>query len=115
VGYTEAPHNYRLYFPNSNMIVMRWDIKFDEGKDMWLSLERELDLNAEEDLLVQKYKSQDVDQPHEEVHGVEEDTHADSSIKNGRNITMEDDRLRLDAAQNVGAPTSQHRQRQSPD
>jgi hypothetical protein len=50
-----------VYFPNSNMIVMRWDIKFDEGKTMQLSLERELDLHAEEELLVPKDESQDVD------------------------------------------------------
>ena len=110
-GYTETPHNYRVYFPNSRMTVVRRDIKFDEEKAMRLSLERELDLHAEEELLVPKDESQDVDQPHEEVHGVEEATHADSSIKNGRRCTMEADRLRLDAAQNVGAPTSQRRLR----
>jgi hypothetical protein len=65
LGYTETPHNYCVYFPNSNMIVMRRDIKFDEGKAMWLSLERELELHAEEELLAPKYESQDVDQPHE--------------------------------------------------
>jgi hypothetical protein len=106
VGYIEIPHNYHLYFPNSKMTVMRRDIKFDEEKDMWLSLERELDLHAEEELLVPKDESQDVDQPHEEVHGVEETTQADPSIRNGRKHTMEADRLRLDVAQNVGAPTS---------
>jgi hypothetical protein len=74
-----------------------------------LSLERELDLHAEEELLVPKDESQDVDQPHEEVHGVEETTQADPSIKNGRKHTTEADRLRLDVAQNVGAPTSQCR------
>jgi hypothetical protein len=115
VGYTETPHNYRVYFPNSKMIVMRRDIKFDEGKAMRLSLERELDLHVEEELLVPKDESQDVDQPHEEVHGVEETTQAELSIRNGRKRTMEVDRLRLDAAQNVRAPTSQRRQRQSPD
>ena len=73
---------------------------------MRLSLERELDLHVEEELLVLKDESQDVDQPHEEVHGVEESTHADPSIKNGRRRSMEADRLRLDVAQNVGAPTS---------
>jgi hypothetical protein len=52
-----------------------------------LSVERELDLHAEEELLVPKDESQDVDQPHEEVHGVEEATHADPSIKNGRKCT----------------------------
>ena len=33
---------------------------------MQLSLKRELDLHAEEELLVPKDESQDVDQPHEE-------------------------------------------------
>jgi hypothetical protein len=41
VGYTETPHNYHVYFPNSKMIVMRRDIEFDEGKAMRLLLERE--------------------------------------------------------------------------
>jgi hypothetical protein len=98
VGYTETPHNYRVYFPKSKMIVMRQDIKFDEGKTMWLLLERELDLHAEEELLVPKDESQDVDQPHEEFHGVEESTHAEPSIINGRKRTTEADRLRLDVA-----------------
>jgi hypothetical protein len=71
-----------------------------------LSLERELDLHAEEQLLVPKDESQDVDKPHEEVHGLEEATHVETSIINVRNHTMEDDRLRRDVAQNVGAPTS---------
>jgi hypothetical protein len=114
VGYTKTPHNYHVYFPNSKMTVMQRDIKLDEGKAMRLSLKRELDLHAEEELLVPKYESQDVDQPHEEVHGLEEATHADPSIRNGRKHTIEADRLRLDAAQNVGAP-SQHRQRKSHD
>jgi hypothetical protein len=95
--YTETPHNYHVYFPNSKMTVMRQDIKFDEGKAMRLSLERELDLHAEEELLVPKDESQDVDQPHEEVHGVEETTQAEPSIRNGRKCTTEVDRLRLDA------------------
>jgi hypothetical protein len=41
---------------------------------MQLSLDRELDLHAKEELLVPKDESQDVDQPHGEVHGVEETT-----------------------------------------
>jgi hypothetical protein len=82
---------------------------------MWLSLERELDLHAEEELLVPKDESQDVDQPHEEVHGVEEATHVDPSIRNGRKRTTKFDRLRLDTAKKVVAPTSQRRHRQSPD
>jgi hypothetical protein len=115
VGYTKKPHNYHVYLPNSKMIFMRWDIKFEEGKAMWFSLERELDLHAKEELLVPKDESQDVDQPREEVHGVEESTQADPSIINGRKCTTEDDRLRLDVAQNVGAPTSQRRYRLYPD
>jgi hypothetical protein len=104
-----------VYFPNIKMIVMRWDIKFNEGKAMRLSLERELDLHAEEELLVPKDEFQDVDQPHEEIHGVEESTQVEPSIINGRKCTTEADRLRLDATQNVGAPTSQCTHRQSPD
>ena len=78
---------------------------------MRLSLERELDLLAEEELLVPKDETQDVDQPHADDHGVEEITHLNPSIRNGRRRTKEADRLRIDAAQNVGAPTTQRRQR----
>ena len=78
---------------------------------MHLYLERELDLHAEEEFLVPKDESQYVDETREEVHGVEEITHVDPYIINGRRRTTEADRLRLDAAQNVGAPTSQCRKR----
>ena len=71
MGYIETPHKYCVYLPNSRMTVVQRDIKFNEEKAMKLSLERELDLHAEEELLVPKDESQDVDQPHEEVHGVE--------------------------------------------
>ena len=98
VGYTETPRNYRVYFTNNKMTVVERDIKFDEEKTMRLSLERELDLHAEEELLVSKVESLDVDQPQEEVHGVEEETHAEPSIRNGKKCTTEGDRLRLDAA-----------------
>ena len=97
------------------MTIMRWDIKLDEGKAMWLLLERELDLHAEEELLVPKDDSLDVDQPQEEVHGVEESIRTNPTIRTGRMRTTEADRLRLYATHNVGAPTSQHRKRQSPD
>ena len=66
-------------------------------------------------MLVRKDESQDVYQPHEEVHGVEESTHAEPNIRTSRRRTTEDERLKLDAAQNVGVPTSQCRQRQTPD
>ena len=77
-------------------------------------LERELHLHAEEELLVPKDEPQDVDQPQEEVHGVEETTHAVPNIR-GRKQTTEVELLNLDAEKIVGAPTSQRRKRQSPD
>ena len=45
---------------------------------------------------------------------MEESTHAEPNIRIGRKRTTEAERLKLDAAQNVGVPTSQRRQRQSP-
>ena len=32
VGYTETPHNYRVYFPDSRKTVVRRDIKFMRRK-----------------------------------------------------------------------------------
>ena len=46
---------------------------------------------------------------------MEETIHAEPSTRHGRRRTTEADRLRLDATEHVGAPTSQRRQRQSPD
>ena len=82
---------------------------------MKLSLERELHIHAEEELLVPKDEPLDVDQPQEEIHGVEDSTHAEPNIRQGRKRTTEAERLKLDAARNVGVPKSQRRQRQSPD
>ena len=45
---------------------------------------------------------------------MEETTHAVPNIR-GRKRTTKAERLNLDAVQNVGVPTSQRRQRQSPD
>ena len=61
LGYTETPHNYHVYFPDSRMTVVRQDIKFNEVKAMKLLLERELHLHVEEELLVSKYEPLDVD------------------------------------------------------
>ena len=69
VGYTETPHNYRVYFLDSRMTVVRRDIKFNEVKSMKFSLERELHLHAEEELLVPKDEPLDMDQPREEILG----------------------------------------------
>ena len=46
LGYTDTPQNYRVYFANNRMTVVRRDVKFDEEKAMRLSLERELDFHA---------------------------------------------------------------------
>ena len=65
VGYTETPHNYHVYLSDSRKTVVRRDIKFHEEKAMKCSLERELHLHADEELLVPKDELQDVDQPQE--------------------------------------------------
>jgi len=44
VGYTDTPHNYRVYLPTSQRIVVHRDFNFDEKKAMLVSLERELRL-----------------------------------------------------------------------
>ena len=72
-------------------------------------LERELDLHVVEEPSVPKDEPPDVDQPQEEIHGVEESTHAEPNIIRGRKRTTEVERLKLHAAQNVGVPTSQRR------
>ena len=71
-------------------------------------LEREPHLHAYEELLVPKDESQDVDQPQDEVHGVEETTQAAPTIR-GRKRTTEAERLAQDVEKVVGAPTSQCR------
>ena len=81
VGYTDTPHNYRVYLPDSGITVVRQDIKFQEEKAMKCSLERELHLHVDEELLVPKDELQDVDQPQNEVHGVEETTQAAPTIR----------------------------------
>ena len=43
-----------------------------------------------------------------------ETTHANPSTRNDRKHTKEADRLMLDATEHVGAPTSQRRQRRTP-
>lgn len=54
MGYTNTPQNYRVYFPTSRRIVVHRDLKFDEQKTMRVSLERELQLQAMEEILVPK-------------------------------------------------------------
>ena len=81
---------------------------------MKYSLEMEPHLLVDEELLVPRDELQDVDQPQEEVHGMEETTHVAPTIR-GQKRTTEAKQLAQDAEKVVGAPTSQRRQRQSPD
>lgn len=108
VGYTDMPHNYHVYFPDSGKTVVRRDIKFQEEKAMKCSVERELHLHADEELLVPKDELQDVDQPQDKVHGVEETTQAAPTIR-GRKCLREVERLDQDAEKVVGPPTTQRR------
>ena len=75
---------------------------------MQCSLERELHLHADEELLVPKEELSDVDRPQEEVQEVEETTHAAPTIK-GRKRTTKAERLARDAEKVVGPPTAQRR------
>ena len=90
------------------MTVVRRDIKFNEVKAMKLSLERELHLHADEELLVPKEELLDVDQPQEEVQEVEETTHAAPTIR-GNMRTTEAEQLARDVEKVVGPPTAQCR------
>jgi len=60
VWYIDMPHNYRVCLPNNGKIVVRRNIKFQEEKFMKCSLERELHLHVDEELLVPKDELQDV-------------------------------------------------------
>ena len=80
-----------------------------------MSLERDLDLHEDEELLVPKDEPKDVEKPHAKDHGVAETTHVEPSTRHGRRRTTEADKLRLDAAEHVGAPKSLRRHRRSPD
>ena len=54
VGYTNKPHNYQVYKLTSKMTVVHRDVRFDEEKAMRVSLERELELHADEEILAPK-------------------------------------------------------------
>eukprot|EP00253_Pinus_taeda_P004672 PITA_04672 len=114
VGYTDTPHNYQVYLPTSQRTVVRRDVKFGEQKAMRLSLERELKLHAEEEISIPKEEEPQIDaeQLHVEGLGVETSTHAETS-RDGRKFSREADRLMLYARENVGQPSSPHRQRRS--
>ena len=72
-----------------------------------MSLERELELHAVEELLAPKEEPQDVEKPQAKEKRVVETTHAEPSTRDGKKCTRYADELLLDARENVGAPTSQ--------
>jgi len=96
--------------------VVRRDLKFDEQKAMRVSLEREIQLQFVGELMVPKEEEPqtNAEQPHAEVLGVETSTQAKSS-RDGWKRTREANKLLEDVRENVGAPSSQHRQRRSPE
>ena len=72
-------------------------------------------MHAYEEILAGKEELEDVfQQPQVEDQGVEEPTHAKTS-RDGRKCTIETDKLLHDARENVGAPTSERRNRESLD
>lgn len=61
VEYTNTSHKYQAYMHTSRMAVVHRDIKFDEEKAMQVSLERELELHANEELLAPKVNEPQID------------------------------------------------------
>lgn len=105
VGYSDTHHNYWVYLPSPKMTIVHKDVKFDEEKSMICSLEMELHLHADEELLApEEEPKDDVEQPHAKENRVKEPTHAETS-RDGRKYTREANRLMHYARDNVGAPT----------
>lgn len=52
MGHTDTTHNYHVHFPSLRMTLVKRDVKFDEEKEMRHSLERELQLHPDQELLV---------------------------------------------------------------
>ena len=65
-GYTDTPHKYWVYLLISKMTVVRRGVRFSEEKAIQVPLERELELNVDEELLAPKFEKPliDVEQPH---------------------------------------------------
>eukprot|EP00253_Pinus_taeda_P009781 PITA_09781 len=61
VGYTDTPHKYRVYSPTSRRTVVRRDLMFDEQKGHARSLERDLKLQAVEELMIPKEEERHTD------------------------------------------------------
>ena len=54
LGYTDTPHNYWVYLLTSRMTMVCRDVIFDEEKLRHISLERELELHENEEILAPK-------------------------------------------------------------
>eukprot|EP00253_Pinus_taeda_P029326 PITA_29326 len=79
------------------------DVNFNEDKAMRFSLEREIQLHVDEEILAPKEEPQDdVEQTHVEEQRVEETTHAETS-RGGWKCTKEADILMHDARENVNS------------
>jgi len=78
VGYIDTPHNYQVYFPTSRRTMVHIDLNWNELKSMWICPERELKLQAEEEILVPKEEEPQTDakQLHAEFLGEETSTQA---------------------------------------
>ena len=68
VGYTDTHYKYWVYLLTNRMIVVQRDVRFDDEKAMRVSLEREIEIHAVEELLAPKVEEAqiDVEQPHAE-------------------------------------------------
>jgi len=78
-----------VYFPSLKMTVVQRDVKHDEDKAMWFSLDRELHIPPKEDLLAPKEEPQEVvEKPQAEEQRVETTTQEEPSIE-GRKRTRE--------------------------
>eukprot|EP00253_Pinus_taeda_P031801 PITA_31801 len=60
LGYTDTPHNYHVYLPSLRMKMLRKDVKFDEEKVMRCSIEREFQLQLDQDLLAPKEEPREI-------------------------------------------------------
>lgn len=60
MGYIETPQKNHVYLSSLRLIDVWRDVKFDEDKEMQLSLERELHIPQEEEILAPKEEPQEV-------------------------------------------------------
>ena len=51
LGCIDTPHNYQVYLSTNRITVVHRNVRFDEEKSMQVSLEREIDIHVDEELL----------------------------------------------------------------